>query len=242
MRCGPVTRSPRLVALTLDDGPSLGTFRTLLILRRTGARATFFAVGRKVANPFMRLLVGLVLREGHQVENHTYTHELGQRRGSVCFATAPPSHQRAEIQATDRALRRSTRFLRVPGGLFPGDCVSQTIEVARGQGKVVVNWDVAGDTPGPTRVRHGRIVGMTRADLVQHYLSRVQPGSIILMHPENGLDAPYTLDILEAVIRRLQARGYVLVTLDELLAARTAPPRRSQGGLSRPRPRNSNRH
>lgn len=214
---GPATAHPRFVALTLDDGPSFETLRTLEILRRTGARATFFVIGHQALNPFLRPLLSQMHRDGHQVENHTYSHELGAAFGTARFATAGARHQEQEIRRADAVLPRPTHFLRVPGGLFPRDRVTQTIAVARKMRKVVVNWDVDGDTPGPARTHRGRITGMTPRDMLNHYLSRVRPGSIILMHPEHASGAPYTLEILEPLIRRLQERGYVLVTLDELM-------------------------
>src|SRR5262245_41633416 len=61
--------SERVVWLTIDDGPDeTDTPEILDLLARHGARATFFAVGRKAeANP---TLCRRIISEGHTLENH----------------------------------------------------------------------------------------------------------------------------------------------------------------------------
>ena len=210
----------RYVALTLDDGPSLDTPQTLEILRKAGIHATFFVIGKQVDDPTLHPYVVRMREEGHEVENHTYSHGLGPRFHTVRFATASPRQQEEELRSADRALSFPSHFLRVPGGLFPGDRVGQTIQVARDCGKVIVNWDVDGDTPGPDRIHHGRIDDKKPEDILAHYVSRVQPGSIVLMHPEHREDAPYTLEILGQFIAAMQKRHYEFVTLEELMMGR----------------------
>jgi len=53
--------------------------------------------------------------------------------------------------------------------------------------------------------------------IVQHVLERVQPGSIILLHPMGAYAE--TRQALPELIRQLKAQGYELVTVSELLAA-----------------------
>lgn len=61
------------VALTFDDGPTLQyTARVLDILRNEKIHATFFVVGQS-AKKYPGLIRRMV-REGHEVENHTYAH------------------------------------------------------------------------------------------------------------------------------------------------------------------------
>jgi peptidoglycan/xylan/chitin deacetylase (PgdA/CDA1 family) len=203
----------RRIALTLDDGPSPLTPRALAILARRHVRATFFLVGSHAAR-FPRYLT-MIRDEGHEIENHTWSHELGLPYTPIQFTTSPLPHQIEEIRRTDRGLREKTRFMRAPGGLF-GRC-RETVEAARVTGKVIVNWDVAGDTPGWQHVANHKIVGMTSTDLLRDYEAQVRSGSIILMHPENPTDAPYTLSILDRFIVDMQRKGYRFVTLNELL-------------------------
>src|ERR1700722_16499104 len=62
----------RRVALTFDDGPDALTPRYLEVLGRAGARATFFVIGRACAeHPG---LVEQMVRGGHEVASHGFTH------------------------------------------------------------------------------------------------------------------------------------------------------------------------
>lgn len=207
------TVGDKRIALTLDDGPSSLTPQTLAILARHRVPATFFLVGRQAAR--YPQYVRLIREAGHEIENHTWSHELGWPYTPTSFTSSTLAHQLDEIRRTDRKLSERTRFLRVPGGLF-GPCWG-TVQAARGLCKVIVNWDVDGDTPGWQHVAHGRIVGMQQRDLLLKYERRVIDGSIILMHPENATYAPYTLKILDRFIADLLRKGYRFVTLDELV-------------------------
>lgn len=64
---------PRTIALTFDDGPDpVWTPRILDVLRRHGARATFFVVGSQVArHPD---LTRRIATEGHELGVHTFSH------------------------------------------------------------------------------------------------------------------------------------------------------------------------
>ena len=67
------TGNQKLVALTFDDGPDPRfTPQVLDILKEHHAKATFFVVGKSAeANAN---LIKREIAEGHEVENHTYTH------------------------------------------------------------------------------------------------------------------------------------------------------------------------
>lgn len=201
------------IALTLDDGPSPLTPRTLAILAKHQVVATFFLVGSHAEQ--YPGYVRMIREGGHEIENHTWSHELGYPYTPTQFTTSPLPHQLEELTRTDRGLHEHTRFMRAPGGLF-GPC-GGTVEAARELGKVIVNWDVDGDTPGWQHIADGKIVGVSPHDVLNAYEARILPGSIILMHPENRQDAPYTLDILETFVTDMQKQGYTFVTLDELI-------------------------
>ncbi|KND92423.1 Peptidoglycan-N-acetylglucosamine deacetylase [Tolypocladium ophioglossoides CBS 100239] len=71
-----------VVALTFDDGPFVYTEFLLDLLRRYDARATFFVTGRNLGKgainngslPWAGLIRRMV-REGHQVASHTWSHQ-----------------------------------------------------------------------------------------------------------------------------------------------------------------------
>ena len=75
----PVYRSvhteKKQIALTFDDGPHpILTERILDILDRYQAKATFFMVGVNVVH--YPLAAKEVLKRGHEIGNHTFSHKL----------------------------------------------------------------------------------------------------------------------------------------------------------------------
>lgn len=68
-----VQTSEPALALTFDDGPDpVGTPELLKILRKHGAKATFFMVGASAVRH--RDVVEEVSRAGHVIGNHTWDH------------------------------------------------------------------------------------------------------------------------------------------------------------------------
>jgi len=101
------------VALTIDDGPDPEvTPRTLELLARHGARATFFCVGERVARHPQ--LARLISEQGHAIGNHTHRH---LRR----FSLLGPRALAREVQQAQQAIIDATgttpRFFRAPAGL-----------------------------------------------------------------------------------------------------------------------------
>ena len=85
--------SARIVALTIDDGPTREwTPQVLAILRRHGARATFFRVGeRALAAPD---LVVQTAEAGHEQGNHTWAHDdLTQHDEAFDLGTLARTHE-----------------------------------------------------------------------------------------------------------------------------------------------------
>ncbi|MGR3490806.1 MAG: polysaccharide deacetylase family protein [Shimia sp.] len=89
-----VETNERVVALTLDDGPS--GRNTLEVSDNLGdAQATFYLVGKDMmANPGE---VAEIIVAGHEVGNHSYTHER--------MILRPAEEMISEIRATDAGLR-----------------------------------------------------------------------------------------------------------------------------------------
>lgn len=65
------------LTLSFDNGPEPEVTPGVLdVLGRRGVKATFFVIGRKIADPERRALAGRAQAEGHWVGNHTYTHSV----------------------------------------------------------------------------------------------------------------------------------------------------------------------
>ena len=102
------------VTLTFDNGPEPAvTPRVLDVLAHTRVKATFFAVGSKLADPERRAIAKRAHAEGHWIGNHTWSHQqpLGQLND--------PARVLAEIIDTDAAigeLAHPDRLFRPFGG------------------------------------------------------------------------------------------------------------------------------
>lgn len=187
-------RTSRSVALTYDDGPDMQTNNLLDALDRAKAAATFFVIGsraEKVPEVVRRMAAG-----GYEVENHSYTHP----NISQCL---PPMIE-SEILRTNVIIRSLTghypHFFRPPGG----DANDTLAKLAATYNLKLAFWTVDG--------LKAEDAGST-AGLVSYVMKHVRPGAIILMH--NGVDA--TVRAVPILTSALRARGYKLVTLNELV-------------------------
>jgi len=193
------SRTEKLVALTFDDGPTPeGVALTTAALRQTGAHATFFLIGGAIQGnePLVRQL----LAEGHEVGNHSYSHER------MIF------HSRGwyedEVMRTDGLLRAAgvpaPTLFRPPYGK---KLIGLPDALARHNYRMIM-WDVE-DPPGATTAR-------AYADAV---LRQARPGSIILMHVMYRTNR-IAREALPLVLRGLRERGLRVVTVGELLRRR----------------------
>jgi peptidoglycan/xylan/chitin deacetylase (PgdA/CDA1 family) len=211
---GPVVRklpgsgSRREVWLTIDDGPCpRETPEILDLLDRAGAKATFFMVGKRAAaHPG---LVAEVVRRGHAVGNHTWSHPAGT------FWCASRRRLRSEIAEGQRVLAQLAgsppRFFRAPVGMKPPGLHP---ELGR-QGLRLVGWSARGfdgvsrDVPGVV----GRLV------------RGLEPGAVLVVHEGHG----HGPEVLAGLLRELAARGYRCVRPDMATAAPGGEPLHGSG-------------
>ena len=186
------------VALTFDDGPHpVHTAPLLDTLAELGVPATFFVVGRDVdANP---ALVARMVRDGHELGNHTYRHRY--------LPLARSRSVEHELRATDHAIARAAgvipKLARPPwGGRSP-----RNVRVFQRLRKRLVLWDVNSfDWKGkPART------------VVDRVLDRARAGSIILMH-EAREGGETTIEAVRMLVPALRARGFELVTVSNTIA------------------------
>lgn len=184
----------RCVALTIDDGPGPMTGTLLDILSKNHVPATFFLVGQMVQRH--RLMARRIANTpGMTVANHTMTHPMLTRISATRAS--------AEITQDTRLIQQVTgvrvRFFRPPYGLHN----RATDAVARKLGQAVVVWSAGAldwqyDTP---------------SKIVQVTLPQISAGSIVLAHDIH----PWTIKAVPTLIAKLRAKGYILVSLDDIL-------------------------
>ncbi|HHW13059.1 MAG TPA: polysaccharide deacetylase family protein [Firmicutes bacterium] len=189
------------VALTFDDGPDLEyTPQILDLLAQFGVKATFFLKGANIAG--REWVVTRMVREGHLVANHSYSHPDFRKLTTVQIV--------AEVTKTEglvkRITGRETALLRPPYGEMTAEGLDRLVTA----GYTMVNWSVDSKD---WRADH-------QADqILANIMSQVKPGAIILMHSAggSGQDLTPTVKALPALITNLQAMGYEIVPLTDLL-------------------------
>ncbi|WP_238431379.1 bifunctional polysaccharide deacetylase/glycosyltransferase family 2 protein [Streptomyces cavernae] len=141
----------RTVALTFDGGPDpVWTPRLLDLLRRNGARATFFLYGSQAAR--YPDLVRRIRAEGHEIGSNTYT-------GAALGESSSPRFQ-AELDLTQAALAGATglntNLLRIPMTTTPETLCGREWQAARtatSDGYVLVAADKGSRKPAQGLIR-----------------------------------------------------------------------------------------
>ena len=189
----------KVVALTFDDGPTPDkTNQILQILAEEQVPATFFLIGQEVQQHPQ--LVRQILAAGHQVGNHSFSHQR------MIFKS--PAFIAGEIEQTDTLLRDSgvdgVIYFRPPYGkkllILPWYLMKHH--------RVSVTWDVAPEN-------FPKIAKDPQA-LVDYTVQQTKPGSIILLHVMYD-SRQATMQAVPQIIRQLKAQGYRFVTVHELL-------------------------
>jgi peptidoglycan/xylan/chitin deacetylase (PgdA/CDA1 family) len=186
------------VALTFDDGPSPYTPSLLRLLRRSGAGATFFLVGDRLAD--WPEAAASEARLG-SVGDHTWSHPRLPRLRYDAAAWEIIAGRRA-IEA---ASRHAVVLFRPPYGL-----VTPRLDRLVGRlGMLDVRWTVdAGDS----------LPGANARAVVHSVEATVAPGSIVLLHDIH----PWTLVAVRRLLPWFERHGLRLVSVPELL--RLDPP------------------
>jgi peptidoglycan-N-acetylglucosamine deacetylase len=188
-----------VVAITFDDGPlPMYTDSVLRILADSNVPATFFVVGEALAD---HLDLGRrIVREGHELGNHSYTHHR--------LVLKTPGYVRHEVEGTDSLIRTVGQHGAIHFRPPYGKRLVMLPWLLWRSGRVTVLWDVEPDTyPGIAR---------DPTKIVEYVLNHVKPGSIILLHTETAGRAPARA-ALPRLIGALRAVGYQFVTVSELM-------------------------
>ena len=192
----------KLAALTFDDGPGPYSDWILDTLKSHGAKATFFMNGYKVrtyADQIRRMV-----NEGHQIANHTYNHPY--------LTKCSDARLRQEMDATAQAFTEVTGltgtgntgfYMRPPYGDF-NRRVTNLVGVP-------VIW---------CSVDSGDWKYQSADRLVSYTGSVLKDGDIVVMHEIHKS----TAQGLGRLLDTLQAKGFELVTLEDLFWRRGIEP------------------
>lgn len=130
------------LTLSFDNGPEPEVTPFVLdALARHGLAATFFVLGRKLADPRHRALAERAASEGHWIGNHTWSHETPLGR------LDDPNRVRTEILDTQGVLsdleheRRLFRPFGGGGAIGPHLLHPEALRVLTGGGFTCVLWN-----------------------------------------------------------------------------------------------------
>ncbi len=191
-----VNVSERYVALTFDDGPNPETTIKLLdMLKARGVKATFFVLGSRASQH--PAILKRMIAEGHEVANHSWNHPQLPK-----ISRAAADKQVADTNAAiERATGQRPRYIRPPyGAMTPAlrSHIEKTYDLT------FIYWSV---DPLDWKNRNANTVR-------ERILSKVQPGSIILLHDIH----PTTVAAMPQLLDTMISRGYKFATTSEILA------------------------
>lgn len=196
---------PKKVYLTFDDGPSRQTEKVLDILKKKKVKATFFMIGRD--DEYSQNLYKRVVREGHTLGMHSYSHLYKEIYGSL--EGFQKDFNKISDHLFDITGVRSV-FYRFPGGSsnsikqFP---IKEYTKFLNEQGVTYMDWNVI--------AANGTTDNVTKREMVQSVMDGVAKydTSIVLLY--DSADKKMTAKSLEDIIDSLLAGGYEILPIDE---------------------------
>ncbi|MEV6161503.1 polysaccharide deacetylase family protein [Streptomyces sp. NPDC052052] len=193
---GPVDcRKAKCIALTFDAGPGKDTPHLLDVLKEKKVHATFFLLGRNhvLKHPDT---VRRIAAEGHEVANHTWSHEI--------LTDKKPDEIRSELERTQVAIEEITgqkpRLMRPPQGRTD-DTVS---EISKELGLSQILWSATAKDYSTN----------DSALIRKRILDQASRDGVILLHDIY----PGTVPAVPGIIDALQKQGYTFVTVPQLMA------------------------
>ncbi|MGH9531429.1 MAG: polysaccharide deacetylase family protein [Terriglobales bacterium] len=190
------------LALTFDDGPNdPHTLHLLEVLARHGVQATFFLIGRYVAQ--RPDIARAIVAAGHEVANHTFNHP------SLLFFS--PARVRQELTDCEKALSDAVDahapLFRPPFGARR----PHVLQTAWDLKLETVMWSVTCHDWRPT----------TPERIEQHAVRQIRGGDVILLHDGGhqamGADRSATVAATDRLIARYKEQGYEFVTVSRMM-------------------------
>jgi peptidoglycan/xylan/chitin deacetylase (PgdA/CDA1 family) len=192
----------KAVALTFDDGPSpIYTSQIMALLKHYGAHGTFFVMGHKVEQyPW---LVQAELKDGNEVGNHSFSHPRMTKEDQL---SRERQLERTALDLDLLGCPQSPRLFRPPYSAYDSRLKAYLAHTHR----CLVLWSLdSGDWRG-----------LPAPDIIKNVLTRVQNGAIIIFHDSDEqarANRHPTVEALRTILPALQAAGYRMVTVSELI-------------------------
>lgn len=190
----------KLIALTFDDGPKKNTPVVLGILKKYGARATFFTIGNLIESH--KETVKTAAAQGCEIANHSYSH-----RDLTKIKSIPAMKSEAEKpNKLIMSLTGQTRVLFRAPYAFYNKTMLANIDMP------FIFWNV---DPRDWVYKSSANPGSVQK-IVNNVVNVAGDGDIVVLHDiyTNSSDA------LAKIIPAMQKKGYRFVTVSEMFEAR----------------------
>jgi len=172
----------KVIYLTFDDGPTPGvTDRVIEYLNKYNAKATFFCIGKNVAeNPY---LYQSILEGGHGTGNHTYNHKNGWKSSDSDYFDS--------IEQCNKVM--NTKLFRPPYGRIK----SSQAKVLKDHYKIIM-WNVLSGDFDKT---------LSKEKCLNNVLKLTDKGSIVVFH-DSVKASERVLYALPRMLEYFSTRGF----------------------------------
>lgn len=183
------------ISLTFDDGPNTEfTEKTLDILKKHQAKATFFIIGKNISGN--ENILKRIDNEGHIIGNHSYSHVYW-------FNSLPAKRIIKDIAQCNQLLTniigKKPNFFRIPFGL-----TSPNLQRALNNTSYAsIGWDF----------RSFDTMAKSSETLLSKLKKNAKTSSIILLHDNNN----FTLEALDSFLEYCTKNGIKIVSLDTMI-------------------------
>ena len=184
--------------LTFDAGYENGhTAKILDTLKKHNVKATFFVVGNFIeTSPD---LVKRMVKEGHLVGNHTFTHpDMSEIATEEAFRQELSKLEDLYEKTTGKKMKK---YYRPPQGKYS----ESNLKMAKEMGYHTIFWSLAyvdwyeSDQP-------------TREEALEKMVPRIHPGAIVLLHSTSATNA----QVLDELLTKWEDKGYSFKRVDQL--------------------------
>lgn len=190
----------KILYLTFDAGYENGcTEKILDVLKKQEVPAAFFLVGNYIESE--PDIVKRMVKEGHIVGNHTYSHpDMSMISSEKTFRE---ELEKLEALYTETTGRTMNKFYRPPQGRYS----EENLRMASEMGYTTVFWSLA-------YVDWYENQQPSREEAFKKMIPRAHPGAIILLHSTSETNA----NVLDELITKWKELGYEFDSLDEMVS------------------------
>lgn len=202
------TDGKKVVYLTFDDGPSANTEQILDILKQYNIKATFFVIG----NAKNKELYKRIVREGHSIGNHTFSHNYKNIYSSVEAFMEDFEKLNAFLEEITGVQPSIVRF---PGGSnnqvshkYGGEeIMKEIVKTVANEGYQYFDWNVSSlDAEKVTQDKEVIVNAVLEG-------AKDKTNAIVLMH--DSAPKTTTVEALPEIIEGLKKQGFTFKTLDK---------------------------